>query len=622
MSRILLKLISMAKQRRPFARAARVSLFAAILGLSLIGRAAPTLDAAFGSNGTVVVHTFPTDGTDCPFVSQALYVQAKRDHSVLAQGAYVSQHGSFCHPFWSYVATQFGSQGTLDAAFGNAGLVYGLDPPPTRVQRDNRVVNAGPTGLIRLNSDGSPDNGFVTDGAANLAWFNNYFFTKGASLGQQADGKIVAAGDAPTANGYFSLALVRFNVDGTLDLTFNQTGAVVIPLKESLSDSVAGLAIQPDGKLVVAGSSQFATSAGATYGGITLYRYNPDGTPDRAFGNNGRTVATTSDALGPTGSYGANGVVLQPDGRLIVVGQWANLATDGSANLPGAVLLGFTSAGAPDGTFGLGGAVRIFMDGGVTASGALAQPDGKLLVTFSGFVAGTDRIMRLNRNGSVDATFGNAGVLTPLALQPINSIALQADGNLILGGSAPDARYRPTFALQRYVSGPTAAIEFYNGSLDHYFITMNPQEVGDLDLGVYPGWARTGLSFLTYGSATAGIGTSANPVCRFYIPPQHGNSHFFSADPVECAIARGKIDTDPNFSGYVEETPNAFYIGLPDQVTGACPANTTPVYRLWNQAPASNHRYTTSVAVKNQMIASGWVAEGYGPEAVDMCAPQ
>ena len=139
---------------------------------------------------------------------------------------------------------------------------------------------------------------------------------------------------------------------------------------------------------------------------------------------------------------------------------------------------------------------------------------------------------------------------------------------------------------------------------------------------MYAGWTRTGLSFLTYGSAASATGTSASPVCRFYIPPQHGNSHFFSADPVECAIAAAAIGTNPDFSGYVEETPNAFYINLPDKHTGACPANTTPVYRLWNHLPATNHRYTTSVVAKNQMIANGWVAEGYGPDAVGMCAPQ
>ena len=179
-----------------------------------------------------------------------------------------------------------------------------------------------------------------------------------------------------------------------------------------------------------------------------------------------------------------------------------------------------------------------------------------------------------------------------------------------------------TFAVTRFISGPMAAIEFYNPALNHYFMSMDPLEVADLDLGTFPGWIRTSLSFLTYGSAASATGTLANPVCRFYIPPQHGNSHFLSADPVECALAREKTATDPNFSGYVEETPNAFYIDLPDKATGECPASTTPVYRLWNQRPDSNHRYTTSVAIKDQMIANGWFAEGYGPNAVDMCAPQ
>ena len=191
----------------------------------------------------------------------------------------------------------------------------------------------------------------------------------------------------------------------------------------------------------------------------------------------------------------------------------------------------------------------------------------------------------------------------------------------LLGFSLPSVA-APTLDNGPYVSGPVEAIEFYHAGLDHYFMSMDPQEVGDLDIGVYAGWARTGLSFLTYGSAASAVGTSAGPVCRFYIPPQHGDSHFFSADPVECVIAANAIKTNPDFSGYVEETPNAFYIDLPDKSTGVCPANTTPVYRLWNHLAATNHRYTTSVVAKDQMITNGWVAEGYGPNAVDMCAPQ
>ena len=116
-------------------------------------------------------------------------------------------------------------------------------------------------------------------------------------------------------------------------------------------------------------------------------------------------------------------------------------------------------------------------------------------------------------------------------------------------------------------------------------------------------------------------GGGVNPVCRFYIPPEHGDSHFFSASPAECASIAQKAATDPNFSGYVLESPAVFFVALPDTATGACPSATVPVYRLWNQRDDSNHRYTTSTAIKAQMIAQGYVAEGYGPDAVSMCAP-
>jgi hypothetical protein len=110
-------------------------------------------------------------------------------------------------------------------------------------------------------------------------------------------------------------------------------------------------------------------------------------------------------------------------------------------------------------------------------------------------------------------------------------------------------------------------------------------------------------------------------VCRFYIPPQHGNSHFFSASPAECATIQGKIGIDPNYSGYIMETSSAFYIDLPNTSSGACPAGTIPVYRLWNARVDSNHRYTTDPALKAQMIAIGYIPEGYGPDTVAMCSP-
>ena len=164
------------------------------------------------------------------------------------------------------------------------------------------------------------------------------------------------------------------------------------------------------------------------------------------------------------------------------------------------------------------------------------------------------------------------------------------------------------------------AVEFYNESLDHYFISPLTPDIDALDSGRTPGWKRTGETFQVFPSQEAG-GSSVHPVCRFYIPPQRGDSHFLSAAATECASVLSLIATNPNYSGYDYESPNAFYIALPDLTTGNCPANTLPVFRLWSNRADSNHRYTVDPGIKAQMLAKDYIAEGYGPNAVAMCAP-
>jgi hypothetical protein len=162
------------------------------------------------------------------------------------------------------------------------------------------------------------------------------------------------------------------------------------------------------------------------------------------------------------------------------------------------------------------------------------------------------------------------------------------------------------------VTPPNTIVEFYHAGFRHYFISINPDEIRDLDSGAHGGWVRTGQTFNASASPTAG----ASPVCRFYIPPGYGDSHFFSASPQECS------ETNAKFPQLTYESPSAFYIGLPDSGTGACPMATMPVYRVWNNRSDSNHRYTTSSVIREQMVSRGGIAEGYGPDAVIMCAPQ
>jgi hypothetical protein len=203
---------------------------------------------------------------------------------------------------------------------------------------------------------------------------------------------------------------------------------------------------------------------------------------------------------------------------------------------------------------------------------------------------------------------------------------LPTDGvNALFTGITPGPIIGPNIATNfagqsaSIPAGTITVVEYYHAAFDHYFMTPLSAEIDALDTGRFSGWSRTGYSFKAYPSQ-ASAGADANPVCRFYIPPQHGDSHFYSASPFDCTIVLQKIGTDPSFSGYIEETPSAFYIALPNITTGACPTGTIPVYRLWNHRFDSNHRFTTDPIVKALMQARGYIAEGYGPGPTSMCA--
>lgn len=157
----------------------------------------------------------------------------------------------------------------------------------------------------------------------------------------------------------------------------------------------------------------------------------------------------------------------------------------------------------------------------------------------------------------------------------------------------------------------TPIIEYYNAGFDHYFITGIAVEITNLDSGKTAGWVRTGKQFNAYANATA----SSVPVCRFFstaFAPK--SSHFYTPFAPECT--KVKSNADWTFEGEV------FQIAVPSGA-GDCPAGTTPVYRMYNngQGGAPNHRYTTDLAVRTQMLAQGWIPEGFGPLGVIMCAP-
>ena len=197
-----------------------------------------------------------------------------------------------------------------------------------------------------------------------------------------------------------------------------------------------------------------------------------------------------------------------------------------------------------------------------------------------------------------------------------------ADGTVTLYATAFDAAGNSTQSAivtvniansggRSVVPTTSYAIEYHNALLDHYFVSASATDINMLDSGRFVGWSRTGYAFKVYAQPSG----TANPVCRFYLPPDFGDSHFYSASPAECA------DVLTRFPMFVLESSDAFYANSPDPDTGACPANMTPVYRMWNGRSDANHRYVTDPSLRDQLLSKGYVAEGYGPDAVSLCAP-
>src|SRR5581483_8387861 len=187
-----------------------------------------------------------------------------------------------------------------------------------------------------------------------------------------------------------------------------------------------------------------------------------------------------------------------------------------------------------------------------------------VLVASAGFVARNaivpDYVMP-NRFLPIDG-----GTITYAGIDRVTYDSLPTDGVRALFRAAivaPNVAINFFGATASVPPLPVTAVEFYNPQLDHYFVSALAADIDALDTGRIPGWYRTGQTFRVYPSAAA-AGGAASPVCRFYIPPQHGDSHFLSAAPAECSAIAQRIGVDPNYSGYILESPAVFYVLLPD----------------------------------------------------------
>lgn len=333
-----------------------------------------TLDTSFGVNGKV-----KTDFPGLAAVASSVVIQP--DGKIVVAG------GAF--PLFTFLGdfeiVRYNANGSLDASFGSGGIVTTSFPGQgsyafaVALQPDGKIVAAGTDfvnfssddssdtdfAVERYNANGTPDATFGVNGqvVTDFDGFNDDAF----AILVQPDGRLVAVGSAKNPATYYDFAAVRYLANGSIDTSFGVGGRVRTDFGHADFDQARSAVLQPDGKIVVAGTESFNNTLSQFF---ALARYNANGSLDTTFSGDGRQFIDF-------GSFDqtAYKVLLQPDSKIVTAG-YPNTESSDSDFLVGRS----NPDGSPDVTFGVNGQVRTsFGDLNGGAYGAVLQPDGKIV---------------------------------------------------------------------------------------------------------------------------------------------------------------------------------------------------------------------------------------------------
>ncbi len=325
-----------------------------------------TLDASFGAQGIVTTAFGPAT------LDRASGVAIQPDGRIVAVGTSEPAPYALGNPS-VFALARYDADGNLDATFGTGGKVttaigIGRDvAAAVVVQPDGKIVVAGSSdgvfAVARYRSDGSLDPAFGSAGVATAS-----FASAASAVALQTDGKIVVAGTGP-AGGLQAFAIARFDPGGVLDATFGAAGQVTTSLFPGTvhAAEASAVAVQPDGKIVAAGSLWFPKS-GTLW---ALVRYARDGTIDPTFGAEGFvTIGISGDVWPNVPSDYARAIANHPDGGFVVAGSAASSIA----------LARFAADGRLDLAFGDGGLVTTPIGDDAGAWALSVQADGKIVV--------------------------------------------------------------------------------------------------------------------------------------------------------------------------------------------------------------------------------------------------
>lgn len=358
------------------------------------------LDTSFAGNGKKAINFGGTDDV------QAVLVQPN-GRIVLAGSGGAST--AFC-------VARLRSNGLLDTTFGTRGkrkIDFGGEDErafAAALQPDGKIVVVGDShvqqvAITRLNANGKLDTTFSADGKKLFSWGA---VSRATGVIVLSSGKLLLGGFSGPEGGNIQAA--RLNANGALDTTFGTAGIATVDLGGTEFGNA--MARQANGRILIAGSSDVA-------GGVVV-RLRTTGVLDADF--NGGHVSIP-------GAVTLNAVFVQPDRKIVVAGNTAGLAKMVVARL--------MPNGTPDGGFGTNGVETI--DFGTLADivgGAVLQPDGKIVVAGYSQSDEDVAVVRLNANGSLDATFGTAGkAKVDFGVATFgNAVALQKNGRIVVAG--------------------------------------------------------------------------------------------------------------------------------------------------------------------------------------------
>jgi uncharacterized delta-60 repeat protein len=461
--------------------------------------------------------------------------------------------------------------GDLDPTFGNGGKRTDWTgyASGVAIQPDGKIVVVGDPNLCcrsdidfrvaRYNPDGSPDTTFGGGTGRVTTDFNGYH-DNSENVVLQPDGKIIVAGWTVKEGSGVSLAVARYNPDGSLDTTFGDgSGKVLTPL-DYFAAGGTDVAIQPDGRILVV-LAQIDLN-GNDYG--LLVRYNADGSPDTSFDMGGPDWLPTGSVYSqlPIGS-----VTVQPaDGKIVVIEGYPDYS-------PG--IARYNTNGSLDTGFGSGGIVTI--PEAFWLNTTAIDSAGKI-VAAGGFVTGSTyefALFRFNVDGSPDSSFDGDGIVTTPNLESATSIVIQSDGKIVAAGYGQGpGNY--DLALARYNS---------NGSLDNTFGGGDGITTVDFnnssDFGAAVALDNQGRAVVVGGSGPVGGSGSMFAIARFL-----GDPTPTCPNPIDCAEFfvrqhyQDFLNREPDASGLAFWTNEITFCGSDAQCVEVKRINVSAAYFL------------------------------------------